>query len=100
MSFVGIKLIKQLKGSALEVTQKECKNAIVQMFSIELCLIKKTILAWFNWKIKSQHLEIDLLTKSQCEKNHPINWESDKCHICHFPLKIDPVGQDIPNNEM
>ena len=41
MSFVGIKLIKQLKGSALEVSQKECKNAIVQMFSIELCLVKK-----------------------------------------------------------
>ena len=39
------------------------------MFSIELCLVKKTILAWFNKKIKSQHFEIDLLTKNKCESD-------------------------------
>ena len=70
------------------------------MLSIELCLVKKTILAWFNKKIKSQHLEIDLLTKNKYEKDHPINWESDKCHICNFPLKIDPIGPDVPNSKM
>ena len=92
MSFVNIKLIKQLKYSALEVNRKKCKNAIAQIFSIELCLVKKAIFAWFNKKIKSQHLEIDLLKKKyMCEKDHPINWESDKCHIHNFPLKIDPI---------
>ena len=88
MSLVHVKIIKQLKDSTLEVSRKKCKNAIAQMFSIELCLVKKTILAWFNQKIKSQHLEIDLLRKNKYEKDHPINWESDKCHICNFPLKI------------
>ena len=75
---------------------------MAQIFSIELCHIKKTILAWFNnnKKTKPQHLEIDLLTKNKYENDHPINWESDKCHICNFPLKIDPVGPDVPNNEM
>ena len=43
MSLVDIKLIKQLKDSALEVSRKKCKNAIAQMFSIESCLVKKTI---------------------------------------------------------
>ena len=100
MSFVNIKLIKQLKDSAFEVSRKKCKNAIAQMFSIELCLVKQAILSWFNKKIKSQHLKIDLCKKSKFEKDHPINWESDKCHICNFPLKIDPIGPDVPNNKM
>ena len=100
MSFVNIKLIKQLKDSAFEVSRKKCKNAIAQMFSIELCLVKQAILSWFNKKIISQHLEIDLCKKSKFEKDHPINWESDKCHICNFPLKIDPIGPDVPNNKM
>ena len=42
MSFVDVKLIKQLKDSTLEVSRKKSKNAIAQMFSIELCLVKKT----------------------------------------------------------
>ena len=72
MSLLDIKLIKQLKDSALEVSRKKCKNAIALMFSIELCLVKN-ILAWFNRKIKSQHLEINLLTKNKYEKDQPIN---------------------------
>ena len=56
MSFVDIKLIKQLKDSALEVNWKKCKNAIAEMFSIKLCLVEKTILVWFNKKIKLQYL--------------------------------------------
>ena len=89
-----------IKDSALEVSRKKGKNAIAQMFSIELCLVKKTIWTWFNQKIKSQHLEIDLLTKNKYEKDHPMNWESDKCRICNFPLKIDPIGPDVLNKEM
>ena len=54
----------------------------------------------FNRKIKSQHLEIDLLTKNKYEKDDPINWESNKCYICNFPLKTGPIGPDVPNTEM
>ena len=100
MSFVNIKLIKQLKDSVLEVSRKKYKNAIAQMLSIELCLGKKAILAWFNKKIKSQHLEIDLIRKNKFEIDHPINWESHKCHICNCRLKIDPIGRDVTNNKM
>ena len=70
------------------------------MFSVESSFIKKTILSWFNKKIKSQNLEIDLSVKNIYEKNDLINWSTDKCSICNFPLKIDPIGQDIPNNKM
>ena len=43
------------------------------MFSIELYLIKQTLMTWFNRKIKSQHLQIDILTKNQYERKNPIN---------------------------
>ena len=99
-SFVDVNLIKQLKDSALNVHGKKCKNAIAQMFSIDLSLVKKTILSWFNRKIKSQHLEIDLLRKNKYKKEHPINWHKDKCLIGNFPLKIDPIGPDFPNKKM
>ena len=70
------------------------------MFSIELSFIKKTVLSWFNKKIKSQNLEIELSIKKMYEKNNPINWSTDKCSICNFPLKIDPIAPDVPNNKM
>ena len=89
MSFVDVNLIKQLKD-----------YAIAQMFSTELSLVKKTIVAWFNRKIKSQNLEINLLRKNRYEKEHPINWSEDKCHLCNFPLKIDTIGPNVPNNQM
>ena len=51
------------------------------MFSVESSFIKKTILSWFNKKIKSQNLEIDLSVKNIYEKNDLINWSTDKCSI-------------------
>ena len=98
--FVNINLIEQLKDCALEVSQKKCKNALAQMFSVELCLVQQPVLSCLNKKIKSQHLEIDLSRKNKYEKDNPINWNSDKCLICNFPLKIDPIAPDVPNNEM
>ena len=31
------------------------------------------------------------------KKNNAINWSTDKCSICNFPLKIDPIGPNFPN---
>ena len=58
LSFIDVNLVKKLKDSVLNVHGKKCKNAIAKMFSTELSLVKKTILTWFNQKIKSQHPEI------------------------------------------
>ena len=30
---------------------------------------------WLNEKIKSQHLELDVLEKNQYERKHPIDWQ-------------------------
>ena len=34
------------------------------------------------------------------EKNNPINWSTDKCSICNFPLKIYHIGPEVCNNKM
>ena len=73
MSFIDVKLIKQLKDMAHEVSRRKFKNALGQMFTIEIALLKKTLLEWFNKKIKSQYLELDLMIKNQYERKHPIN---------------------------
>ena len=59
------------------------------MFCIERAFAKKTLLAEFNKKIKSQHLEIDAFMKIQYERKNPSSWINDKCVICKMPLKID-----------
>ena len=53
MAFVDIKVVKQLKDVAEHVSKRNCKKSLAQMFSVELFLIKQTLLAWFNRKIKS-----------------------------------------------
>ena len=48
------------------------------MLTIETALIKKH---WFNKKIKSQYLELDLLEKNQYERKNSIDWQTNKCVI-------------------
>ena len=100
MLSVDAKLIKQLKDAAEEASRRKCKNVVSQMFSIELCLIKNILLPWFNKKIKSQNLQIDLFVKNKYEKNNPINWAIDLCSLCKFPLNMEPLGADVPNDKM
>ena len=67
MTFVDIKVVKQLKDTTENVSKRNCNKSFAQMFSVELFLIKQTFLAWFNRKIKSQHLQIDILEKNKHE---------------------------------
>ena len=68
------------------------------MFTIETGLIKKTLVEWFNKKIKWQHLELDLLEKTYYERKHQIDWQTNKCVICKMLLKVDRLGYDVPND--
>ena len=78
MKYIDVKLVKQ----------KIYKNALGQMFSIEIAFVKKTLLQWFETKIKSQNLEINLKIKNQFERENLINWQTDKCVGCKCLLKI------------
>ena len=44
---------------AFAVNKRKCKNKMGQMFFIESVLVKKTLLAWFNKKYKSQLVELN-----------------------------------------
>ena len=68
MKFIDVKLVTKLKDTAQEISPRKCKNALGQMFSVETASIKSTLLEWFNKKIKSQHLELDLLIKRKKKK--------------------------------
>ena len=41
MSFIDIKLVKQLNDIAQGVSRRKCKNALGKMLTIETALIKK-----------------------------------------------------------
>ena len=97
---MDVTLVKQLNDIAQKVSQRKCKNVLGKMFTIETALIKKTLVKWFNKKIKSQHLELDLLEKNQYERKHMIDWRTNKFVICKMLLKIDLHGYDVPNSEM
>ena len=100
MSFIDVTLVKQLNDITQEVSQRKRKNLLGQMFTIETALIKKTLVEWFHKKTKFQYLELDLLIKNQYGKKHPIDWQRDKCAICKFLLKVDPLGYNIPNSKI
>ena len=52
ITYIDSSLIKMLKNMAFEVAKRRCKNNIRKMFSIEIALVKKTLLRWFNQEFK------------------------------------------------
>ena len=90
----------QLKDCAVSVSERKCKNAVAQMFAIELKFASHFLLKWFNRKFKIQNLEIDLERKVTYEAFNPIDWKKTKCIICKFPLQINAKGPNVPANEM
>ena len=100
ITFIDPSLIKMLKYMAFEVSKRRCKNSIGQMFSIESALVKKTLLKWFNQNFKRQFHKINPIQKLRYKSQNPINWETDKCVICKFPIKLEPRNHKTPDNEM
>ena len=52
-----------LKDIAFEVAKRKCKNSVSKMFSIESERVKKTLLKWFNQKVKRQFNKINPIRK-------------------------------------
>ena len=48
---------------AFEVSKRKCKNSVRQMFSIESAMVKKTLLKWFNTKIRQRFEKINPIQK-------------------------------------
>ena len=100
MKFIDLQILNQLKNIAIDVSKRKCKNTMRQMFCIEAAFVKKTLLAWFDKKIKSQYLEIDAFSKMQYERKNPVNWKNDKCVICKMHLRVEPTSFETLDDEM
>ena len=58
------------------------KNAIAELFNIELKFACDLLIKWYRYKIKSNNLELSNLVRIQYERLNPITVET-KCQI--FP---------------
>ena len=45
-------------------------------------------------------MELSNEQKRKYEINHPINWKRDRCCLCPFPLKINPITFDTDEKTM
>ena len=90
IGFIDNYLIHMLKDCANEVSKRQCKNGLGQMFSVESALVKKTLLKWFNTQFKRPFTEIKAIAKIRLEAENKINWQKDRCVICKFPMRLEP----------
>ena len=100
ISFIDNYLIHMLKDCARDVAKRQCKNSLGQMFSVESALVKKTLLKWFNAKFKRTFSCIKPITKLRFESENKINWQTDKCVLCKFPIKLQPTNSQTPSSAM
>ena len=89
--------IHQLRDLIIDVHLRKRKNAIVEMFNIELKFACDILMCWFNHKIKILYLDNEIAINYR--RTFPITTET-KCVICDFPLQVDPKGLEYKENEM
>ena len=90
---------EQLRDAVIAVHEKKSKNAIAELFNIELKFTCDLLTKWFNYKIKSDNLAVSEVGRLLYDRQKPITPES-KCRICHFPLNVSPKGLSFKQNEM
>ena len=89
--------LHQLRDAILNVDLKKRKNAIVEMFNIELKFACDILMCWFKNKIKKINLDNEIVINYK--RTSPITSET-KCVICDFALDIEPKGVEYKENEM
>ena len=73
IAYIDNYVIHMLKDYAREVSKRQCKNSLGQMFSAESALVKKTLLKWFNAKFKRTFNEINPTKKLRLDTANKIN---------------------------
>ena len=100
IGFIDSYLIHMLKDCACEVSKRQCRNSLGQMFSVERALVKKTLLKWFNVKFKQTFATIKPIAKLRFESENKIDWQKDKWFLCKFPMKLEPTNSLTPDSAM
>ena len=78
-----------LKDYACRVFKIKCKNSLGELFSVEVALLKKTLLKWFNSKFKQRFTVLNPIEKMKYEMQNKVDWQKSECVICKFPLKLN-----------
>ena len=87
----------QLKDCIVNVNSKRKKNALVEMFNVELKFACDILMAWFKRKIQKSVVnnEHSVIFK----RFNPITLNT-QCSICSFPLSVDAKGLEFKQNQM
>ena len=72
----------------------------LKCFQTEIKFATNCLLSWFNSKYKNENLQLSIETKREYEIKNPINWQTDKCWICDFPLHINPTIPNVLKDKM
>ena len=89
--------VEQLRDAVIAVHEKKSKNAIAELFNVELKFTCDLLTKWFNYKIKN--LAVTEVSRHLYNRQNPITAES-KCKICHFPINVSPKGLSFKQNKM
>ena len=92
--------LKQLRDCTISVASKKNKIAISEMFSLELKFANDCLINWFNSEFKNGKLQLINDKTRNYEVENPINWETDKCWISNFPLRINPTTPNAVKEKM
>ena len=87
----------QLKDCVVNVLSKRRKNALVEMFNVELKFASDILMSWFRRKLqKNVILNEETIKFKKCK---PITSDAE-CTICYFPLYVDVKGLEFKENQM
>ena len=89
LAFAEQYLLTMLGDYAKTTAKKTYKNSLGEMFSVEVALIKKTLLKWFNLKFKKGFSAVNPIEKMKFEMDHKVDMQKSKCCICKFPLRLN-----------
>ena len=87
----------QLKDCVANVHSRKKKNALVEMFNIELKFACDILLIWFKKKLQKTALYHE--STIEFKKYNPITTNT-QCTICSFPLSTDVKGLEFRENQM
>ena len=100
LKFKDTTTLKQLRDCAFSVASKKNKIVISEMFSTEIKFATDCLLSWFNSKYKNENLQLSIERKREYKIKNPVNWQTNKCWICDFPLHISPTILNVSKDKM
>ena len=90
---------RQLQDAVLNVHSKRKKNAIAEMFNMELEFACDIVMCWFNEKFNKPKTNLTNSESIDYRRLNPIT-SNTTCTICDFAIDVDPKGLKYKENDM